>query len=284
MSKTPKSIGKTDDTVTKVVTRAARGTTNTLGQPKESAAGKSTPAPVPPEVTLDNLLLIPKIIQLLGPALEKLGFPLKESKTANRFTRKMMSHHVIETSHGKIALIYVAPEILLGYRSEITNLGFVFVEEFKLGAFIFSLASDLQREYKPTIESWQVIFQKVAIFLQEDIVEFEEMDEEFLQKDLKEKFALPDSAAAAESGEMAAFDHQKLFGLIKKSFSSGELNEICFKLDSTLSFDDIRGMKTLDEGIIALIQHCQRKEQLPQLVAICQNERPEDPWDVFPRN
>ncbi len=283
MSKTPKSIGKTDDTLTKIVTRAARGTTKTLGQPKETAAGKSAPA-APPEVTLDNLLLIPKIIQLLGPALEKLGFPLKESKTANKFTLKMIRHHVIETSNGKIALIYVAPEILQGFRSEITNLGFVFVEEFKLGAFIFSLASDLQMEYQPTIESWQVIFQNVAIFLEDAIAKFEKMDEEFLQGELKKRFALPDSAAAAENEEMPAYDHQKLFSLIKQSFSRDDLNTICFLLDPELSFDDIRGTATFEAGITALIQHCQRKQQLLRIVELCKEKRPEEPWDVFPKN
>ena len=268
MSNDPNVFTNTEERVRKGVTRAAQGAGKILGKPKEPEADKLAPAP--PEPDLDNLLLLPEIIQLLEPPLEKLGFSLKTSRTRNKFDKKMIDHHEIETRDGKIALIYVTPEVLERYRDKVTSLGLVFAEESRSGAFIFSRAENLERYYKPTIDYWQVIFQKVAIFLQEDIVDFEEMDEEFLQDEIKEKFALPDQQASSSE-----IDLGKLRNLLNNRLKKAELESLCFVIED-LDFDNLEG-KTKSNKIEAMISHFKNREQLQMLLDKIKDERP----DIF---
>lgn len=296
----PQVFARTEEGARKGVTHLAQRTGDIFGQPKETGgekpmlepaplkeaeAEKSTPEPAPPEVTLENLLLLPEITQLLEPPLEKLGYSLKEVETTHDAKSAKIKHHVIETNDGKIVLIYIAPEVLKSNKSDIKLLGYAFIEDPKMTFFIFSDAEDMGTDYDSLITSWQrKVFKKMVIYLQKDIERIKGMEAGYLQEFLKDEFALPDDAGETESGETAAFEHQKLLSQIEKSFNHEELNKLCFELDPGLSFDDFRGRATLQAAIIALIQHFQRQEQLPRLVEQCKIARPDSDWDVFPKS
>ena len=74
---------------------------------------------------------------------------------------------------------------------------------------------------------------------------------------------------------------KELRALLIESFNLEELHTLCF--DLSINFDSLEG-STLDSKARALIALCQRQNRLPDLLAICRQQRPQNNWPDLPEN
>jgi hypothetical protein len=75
------------------------------------------------------------------------------------------------------------------------------------------------------------------------------------------------------------FSLKELRALLIESFDLEELHSLCFDLD--IDFDSLAG-STIDSKARELIAACQRHNRLPDLLAVCRQQRPHIAWPDLP--
>ncbi|MCP4421008.1 MAG: hypothetical protein GY805_30730, partial [Chloroflexi bacterium] len=124
--------------------------------------------PSAPIDLLTDLHLPDSVVHTLEKALNELGFHLKRTKSLDETEDEWIRYHMIETTTGKIGLLYLDTEVLQNahYRKDVNSLGYVFSDVCK-SLFVFSFAETAENAYENILRVWQkkLKFEQVELLL-----------------------------------------------------------------------------------------------------------------------
>jgi Effector-associated domain 7 len=236
----------------------------------------------PPNDLLTDLHLPDSVFHTLEKALNELGLQLKPTKSLDETEDEWIRYHMIETTTGKIGLLYLKSEILQDaqYRKSVNSLGYVFSDVCK-SLFVFSFSETAEDAYENILRVWQkkLNFEQVDLLLNKVIqawVENAEKDIEIVIIKIRDRFGL--SEEAGDLAEKERFvDTRRLRELIEKHFNEDELRTLCTDMPK-IDYENLAG-ETKTAKIRELVKYSGRRGWLPQLVEYCKQNRDFVSWD-----
>jgi hypothetical protein len=158
---------------------------------------------------LSNMLLPDPLIELLGPPMTEMGFPLKKSDVPN-LLNKPVYHHCTHTANGLIALLHL-PKWFLEDDTNVKSISSVQDSFYEYGGLFFFSMAEVRVAFERVRDTWRArnLFKQTDFFGGKYIKELESFDLDARKIEIKRllKLDLPPEARR-ESRPRAELDDE----------------------------------------------------------------------------